>query len=240
MKRFTPSVLFILVLFVSLAAFGQGPVPPTGVHAVVVTRTTPAPEPKMALGVKVSVSPVATVSLTCTPPSSGTTPTSYNFYRSTVSGTGATGTPIGSSATCAYSDTTVAYSTTYFYVATAVNANPPTGTCPVGKTCESVASNQATAVIPANPIPNPPTGLTSTVAVALNWQPPTETVNAYVVYRRLTTNPNYTTLATVSQPNFIDVNVPSGTYYYRVRALVTQNGQQVFSGWSNLTEIKVN
>ena len=131
---------------------------------------------------------------------------------------------------------TVAYSTTYFYVATAVNANPPTGTCPVGKTCESVASNQATAVIPANPIPNPPTGLTSTVAVALNWQPPTETVNAYVDLpsfdRQTPITPRWRPFH--SRTSSTSTCRPERTTT-RVRALVTQNGQQVFSGWSNLT-----
>src|ERR1039458_7420153 len=108
------------------------------------------------------------VSLTCTPPLSGTAPDSYHFYRSTTTGTGYV--ILGSAATCVYVDTTVNFGTTYYYVATSVN----TTTCPSGSVCESADSNEASAIIGQNPVPNPPTGLkvTSTTANLLQWNAP--------------------------------------------------------------------
>ena len=92
------------------------------------------------------------VSLTCTGPTSGTPANSFNFLSSLTNG--GPYTLLGNVPTCAYTDTSQAFSTTVYYVAQSVN----TATCPTG--CVSGNSNQATAVIPANPVPNPPTGLT--------------------------------------------------------------------------------
>ena len=98
------------------------------------------------------------VSLSCTP-STTTTVTGYFFYRSTVSGSGyakLNSTPVSS---CSFTDTTVQANTTYFYVATAFD--------PGASPSESTFSNQVSAVIPPNPQPNPPSGLTLG-AVAMN------------------------------------------------------------------------
>lgn len=103
-----------------------------------------------------AVTQAHSVSLTCTA-SSTPTVTGYFFYRSTTNGSGYTklnSTPVSS---CAFTDTTVQANTTYFYVATAFDP---------GASSESAFSNQITAVIPPNPAPNPPTGLTlGTVAM---------------------------------------------------------------------------
>jgi hypothetical protein len=92
------------------------------------------------------------VALTCMP-STSLGVTSYNFYRSTTSGSGYTN--IGNSSTCAFTDTLVNASTTYYYVATAVDAGPPI--------LESGFSNQFQANVPATPPPVPPTGLTGAI-----------------------------------------------------------------------------
>ena len=77
-----------------------------------------------------------TVSLSWT--ASTSTVSGYNVYRSTVSGTGYSKINSGLVAAVSYVDSNVQNGTTYYYVATAVDAS---GT-------ESVYSNQATAVIP--------------------------------------------------------------------------------------------
>jgi fibronectin type 3 domain-containing protein len=63
---------------------------------------------------------------------------SYNIYRSTVSGGSYTMINTSPDSTTAYADNTVVSGTTYYYVATAVNASGN----------ESGYSNQVTAVVP--------------------------------------------------------------------------------------------
>jgi len=64
---------------------------------------------------------VARVDLTCQPPTTGLTPTGYNFYRATS----ATGTPIllnqAPLSSCSYVDLTAVRGKTYFYTAASVN-----------------------------------------------------------------------------------------------------------------------
>ena len=67
-----------------------------------------------------------------------TTVTGYNVYRSTTSGSGYVRINANPITLLNYTDSTVANSTTYFYVATAVDSNG----------LESSFSTQATAVIP--------------------------------------------------------------------------------------------
>jgi hypothetical protein len=94
------------------------------------------------------------VALSCSEPTlpSGTAAvTSFNFYRGASSG-GESATPLGSAATCAYTDTAVTAGTTYFYTSAAVNS---VGTSPM--------SNEVSATIPTPPaVPPAPTGLTGT------------------------------------------------------------------------------
>lgn len=121
-----------------------------------------------------------TVSLTCTTsPTIGVT--GYNFYRTVTSGTGynkLTASPVSS---CSYTDTTVLGSTTYFYVATAI--------CPTCSPSESAFSNEATAVVPPNPQPQPPTGLSVTsVAKNTNADGTTTLSASYEDVPKVTTN----------------------------------------------------
>ena len=60
-----------------------------------------------------------TATLTCTPASTGTPATSFNFYRSAVSG--GPYTLIGSNCTCSFVDTAPLYGSNY-YVSTGVNS----------------------------------------------------------------------------------------------------------------------
>ncbi len=179
------------------------------------------------------------VSLTCTAPTSGTAPNSYNFYRSTTSGSGYM--ILGSSATCAYTDTTVVFNTTYYYVATSVN----TTTCPSGSTCESADSNQVSATIGSNPVPNPPTGLTvgSIVAntVPLQWQAPAVqpgiTVNAYTVWRGGNPSlPSPSKIATVINTSYTDSGCKLKVCYYEVKAQDTVAKKSVTTGPSNIVK----
>ncbi len=181
------------------------------------------------------------VSLTCTPPSTGTTPNSYNFYRSTTTGTGYV--IVGSATTCSYTDTTVTFGTTYYYVATSVN----TLTCPSGSVCESADSNQATATIGANPVPNPPTGLTVGTIVSnnipLQWNAPIPqqgvTVNAYTVWRGGNpTLPSPSKIATVTATAYNDGGCKLKLCYYEVKATDTVNKKQVITGPSNIVSAK--
>lgn len=174
-------------------------------------------------GLKAKVSMAAaslsnpTVSLSCTPPTTGVVPDSYNFYRGTVSG--GPYTKVGASGSCAFNDTTAAYGTTYYYVATSVN----TSSCPAGSVCESAYSNQATAVVGVNPVPNAPTGLTvgtiKLASVPLSWQE-SGTYSYFVVYKKLDGSTLWKQAkAGVTVTNWTDTNVPVGTYDYEVKAM---------------------
>src|SRR5208283_231146 len=80
----------------------------------------------------------ASHSVTLTWTASTSTVSGYNVYRSTTNGSGYTKINSGLVAGLTYDDTSVQSGTTYYYVATAVDANGD----------ESTDSNQATAVIP--------------------------------------------------------------------------------------------
>lgn len=181
------------------------------------------------------------VDLTCTPPASGPVPDKYNFYRSTVSGSGFV--IVGTNATCAYSDSTVTFATTYFYVATSVN----TSTCPTGQVCESANSNQVSAVVGTNPIPNPPQALTVGTIVAgvhLKWTPPVAAAGtilvSYSVWRGgSSTLLSPTKIATVKIASYVDLTPLKGTHYYEVKANDTVNGVAKVSKASNIVKVIV-
>src|SRR5581483_2119933 len=85
----------------------------------------------------------------------GTNVTSYNVYRSTVSGfTIASSNLIGNTTALSYTDTSVTAGTTYYYLVTGVNT-----------TQESPPSNQASATAQGLPPPSPPTGLTASGSI---------------------------------------------------------------------------
>jgi hypothetical protein len=165
---------------------------------------------------------------------------SFNFYRSTTSG--GPYTLLGSASSCAYTDTTVTFNTTYYYVSTGVN----TLTCPSQQTCESGYSNQATAVVGVNPVPNPPTGLTVGTIVAetvpLNWSPPVPqsgvTVKSYNVYNcHIPTCPSPPLIATTTATAYTALCGYPKACYFMVRANSLVNGKTVQSGPSNVVKV---
>jgi len=90
------------------------------------------------------------VTLACSPPTSGGTVTGYNFLRATTSGGPYTLLTPGTASTCNYVDTqSLVEGTTYYYVA---QATGPGGT--------SGNSNQASATVPFLP-PGVPSGLSA-------------------------------------------------------------------------------
>jgi hypothetical protein len=198
-----------------------------------------------------SAPPQPTVTLTVTPSTTGAAAVSFNFYRGTSSGVCATvgggnvipvGCTLAGSATApavTFVDTMangITWSMTYYYVVTAVGNG-----CGSAKACESGASPQFTAVIPANPVPNPPSGLTGTVTVAgnveLRWKAPTEPVYAYRIYRKLASHNSYTQIVTgIKSTSYVD-KPGHGSFDYEVKA-VTLAGH-VLSGPSNVLSVTV-
>src|SRR5580698_10403903 len=104
-------VVLLVICFMCMGALSHSQVKHNPV------KTHAKAQAKNGLRAKVAAGP--SVSLSCTPATSGTIATGFNFYRSTSS----TGpfTILGTSpmsASCAYIDSTVAFSTTYYYEAT--------------------------------------------------------------------------------------------------------------------------
>lgn len=181
------------------------------------------------------------VTMTCIPSNIGAPTNSCNFYRSTTSGSGYG--LVGNSATFTFIDTTVTFSTTYYYVATAVNSS----TCPTGQTCESGYSPQAMAVVGQNPVPNPPTGLTVTNIIAgkvpLKWNAPVPQsgikVLSYSLWRcALPTCPSPPKIATVFNTTYTDHTGP-GTHYYEVKANDVVGSNLVVTKPSNIVKAVV-
>lgn len=107
-------------------------------------------KPKARTG-SLRVTPSAhSVSLTCNPPTTGTTPSGYNFYRGTTKGGENYTTPLNSTPTtsCAFTDTTVVALTTYYYTAESW--------CPTCSPDLSGPSNEVQVTVPGDPQPNPP------------------------------------------------------------------------------------
>lgn len=202
-------IMLSAVLLIALPAMANGPL---SARVEIQARDHAA---------KVGAAPAVTVVLSCTPPAAGVTPSSYKFYRGTVSG--GPYSLVGSSASCAYTDVTVTWSTQYFYVATSV----ATTGCPSGQVCESSFSAPTTVSTPGNPTPNPPTGLTATQTTASNillqWNPPGGQtgydVLAYQVFRGPSPAlPAPQKIATVPEwiQSYTDAGC-KGTCYYEVR-----------------------
>ena len=92
-------------------------------------------------------------SVTLTWIGSATAGVSYNVYRGTA--------VVGNVSALTYTDATVTAGTAYSYSVTALCVS-----CAAGITGESIHTNTVTVTIPTNPVPpNPPTGLSGTVAV---------------------------------------------------------------------------
>lgn len=195
---------------------------------------------KVSISRKAQAPPTPSVSLSCTPPATGATPTGYNFYRATVSGgpyslLTASNPPTN----CAYTDNTVAFSTTYYYVATSLNGS-----------YESGYSNQATAVVPQNPQPNPPTNLTVVSIVAgkvnLQWKSPAAqagvVVESYNIMRGLQpTLPSPNVIGNTPNTSFSDPGCKPAwkVCYYEITAVVVMNGKKTISGPSNIVAAQI-
>lgn len=187
-----------------------------------------------------SLSFAASASLSCKGPTTGATPTSFNFYRGVV--TGGPYSLVAASPTCSLTDSTVVDGSTYFYVATAVVGTP---TCPAGTVCESVTSNEAKAVVPAavNPVPNAPTGLTVNKVTATNiqleWQDPAAqpqiATRGFTVMRSGPTANLWLPRGFTQGTSFTDAGLLSNhSYSYRVVANDVIAGRSVMSPPSNV------
>jgi fibronectin type 3 domain-containing protein len=139
--------------------------------------------------------------------------TSYNVKRAPVSG--GPYTTVASPTTASYTDTTAVNGTTYYYVASAVNA--------LG---ESGNSTQVSATPLALP-PATPTGLTATPGnnqVGLSWTA-SAGATSYNVKRADVNGGPYTTVASPTTASYTDVTAANGTTYYYVVSAVNALGE---------------
>lgn len=173
-----------------------------------------------------------------------TTPgVSFNFYRGTVPTSGGvyfeSTTPLNATplAACSFVDTTVLGNTTYYYVAKAylATAAPPGLSSP---------SNEVAAVVPPDPTPNAPTGLSlGTVAqnkVPLQWNAPANqggyVVVAYEVLRgSKPTLPAPAIIAIVPNSTLAWTDGSCSKCYYAVRSMTIKTAESfVLSPMSNI------
>lgn len=148
--------------------------------------------------------------------------TSYNVYRSTISGNYVAVTPF-TTATNGYVDTTVTNGLTYYYVVTAVKGSS-----------ESSQSSEVTSM----PL-IAPTGLAATAgttSIVLNW---TSVAGAtgYTIYRSTTSGSYGSSLATSATNSYTDSSVSIGViYYYTIKTNGT-NSQSIASSEVNAKAI---
>ena len=132
-----------------------------------------------------------------------TNATSYNVYRSTISGNYVAVTPF-TTATNGYVDSTVANGLTYYYVVTAVKG--------------ASESNQSSEVTSKPLIA--PTGLSATAgttSIALSWTAVTG-ATGYTIYRSTTSGSYGAALSTSATNSYTDNSASTGvTYYYVVK-----------------------
>lgn len=137
--------------------------------------------------------------------------TSYNVYRSTISGNYVLVTPFNTT-TNGYIDTTVIDGTTYFYVVTAVKGS-------------SESSNQSIEVS-SMPVAAPGSLITSIGAssVTLNWAGPIG-ATSYNIYRSTTSGSYSVALATgFIGTSYTDTTAIAGlNYYYIIKAISTNS-----------------
>jgi regulation of enolase protein 1 (concanavalin A-like superfamily) len=177
--------------------------------------------------------PAVVTGLTATPVTAGITlsfpavagATSYNIYRSTVSGgegstpylTGLTGT-----GTITTTDTQVTPGRTYYYTATAVNLAGETA-----QSAEAYAVAASASGVPASPVITASSGSNK---ITLSW-PTVSGATTYNIYRGTTpggesVTPIVTGLTATTFADF--TGLPGTTYYYTVTATNT-NGSSAFS-----------
>jgi fibronectin type 3 domain-containing protein len=136
--------------------------------------------------------------------------TSYNLKRSTTSG-GPYSTISSNLAAQSYTDTNVTNGTTYYYVATAVNAAGESGN-----------SNEVNAK-PQAPLPGSPANLVATSGdsqVGLSWDTVTN-ATYYYVKRSTSLNGTYVTIKNDAVTPAFDTVTNGTTYYYYVTAIIS-------------------
>jgi hypothetical protein len=180
----------------------------SGAWAQAVAAALPASQSLPAVPTNLAAAPGdAKVSLSW---SASNTATSYRVKRSTVSG-GPYGV-IGTSTTTALADTNAQNGTTYYYVASALNA--------VGE-----SANSAQVAAKPVPPPPPPSGLAATAgpvgskSVVLQWTASAGATN-YQVKRSTSSGGSYAVVAAgLPGTSFTDTGLKAGrTYYYYVNA----------------------
>jgi hypothetical protein len=179
------------------------------------------------------------VTLSCIPASTGPTATGFNFYRGTMSGGPYGVLNVSPLPTPMFTDTTVAYSTTYYYVATALDTFG-----------ESPYSAESAITIPAAIIPNSPTALVvgrvAYIKVPLYWTAPAPqpgvTVISYNVYGCVASGcvfPSLIVTGLTFTSCVVKCTQPDQKCFYQVRANVTVDGQAMVSGPSNVVRAQV-
>jgi fibronectin type 3 domain-containing protein len=191
-----------------------GNVGPTSNEAsATVTTDTTAPSVPTGLGRSVTGS---TVNLTWTASTDDVGVASYNVHRGTASGfTPSAANRIGQPTTAAYADTGLGTGT-YYYVVTAEDA--------AGNV--SAASAEVSATIADATPPTAPTTLAAGVAgstVNLTWTAATDNVGVVRYNLHRGTSSGFTPSAAnrIAQPtgtSFADLNVPAGSYFYKLTA----------------------
>lgn len=174
---------------------------------VSVTATPAAPDPPTSLAVDVTG---ATLTLTWTPATTGSAPTSFTVHIGNAPG--ATTLPVQTTAGTSLS-VPITVGGTYFARVKAVNTY---GT--------SIASPEVSvSVVPPSPKPGAPTGLTASFVgrtIAIAWSAPTtgDPVTNYVL--EVGSAPGLSNLVVVpvgAGLSFVAPGVPDGTYWLRVR-----------------------
>jgi fibronectin type 3 domain-containing protein len=130
---------------------------------------------------------------------------SYNVYRST-SQTGAY-TKVGASTTTSYVDT-VAAAGTYYYKASAVNADG----------FESAPSTPTTVAVAGPPTPTNVSASAADNKVTVSWTVVTE-AKSYNIYRSDSQTGTYTKVGAPTTASYVDTVTRAGTYYYKASAV---------------------
>ncbi|OIR15064.1 xyloglucanase Xgh74A precursor [mine drainage metagenome] len=152
--------------------------------------------------------------------------TSYNLFRSTVSGSGYTSVAAGIAGT-SYTDAGLANGTQYYYVVSAANS---TGSSPY--------SAEASAT-PA-PIPPAPTGLSATAGnsqMALSWTA-SPGASTYNILRSTVSGSGYASVATgIASTSYTDTGLTNGTTYYYVVSATNSTGTSANSAEASATPL---
>ena len=182
--------------------------------------------PQSPTGLSATASSSSEIDLSWTAPSNdgGSTITGYGIERSTDSGsTWSTLVANTGSSSTAYSDTGLSPSTSYMYRVSAINS---VGTGSPSNTATATTSSGTVATAP-----QPPTGLTATVAssseIDLSWTAPSDNggaaITGYMIERSQDSGSTWSTLSSntgSASTTYSDTGLtPSTSYAYRVSAI---------------------